>query len=266
MLAVSCHTGGQEYGSGQVSLLKVEALRALIDQAFRVPQEPTSAELAAEDPLTGLPRTLHLSVTPYQQERGGARPETVLVVIQDLTAQAQIRQTLEQELQRSLADLERVRQEAAEAVAQREGLLEVLRASNRQFSENNYELTRTVEDLHITSQQFQVRTEEAQAVSEEAETLNEELQATNEELATLNEENQATSVRASSLRIASTSTSRRSRLRRVEGQNTCQRSWRARCAASSCFRVSSCFRCRLAALRQRSPQVNGPFREGGERV
>lgn len=167
-------------------------LRALIDQAFRAGPEPVSAELAAEDPLTGLPRSLSFRALPHHRASSGARPELVMVVIQDVTALAQIRQALEQQLQQSQADLERIRQEAAEAVAEREELLEVLRTSNRQLSENNYDLTRVVEDLHITAQQFQVRTEEAQAVSEEAETLNEELQATNEELATLNEEIQAT--------------------------------------------------------------------------
>jgi len=167
-------------------------LRALIDQAFRAGPEPVSAELAAEDPLTGLPRSLYLSALSSPRAGSGARPERVMVVIQDVTALAQTRQAVEQDLQHSQADLERVRQEAAEAVAEREGVLELLRTSNRQLSENNYDLTRVVEDLHITTQQFQVRTEEAQAVSEEAETLNEEMQATNEELATLNEEIQAT--------------------------------------------------------------------------
>src|SRR5262249_15422439 len=51
--------------------------RALIDQAFQARQAPVTAELAAEDHLTGLSRSLYLSVTPYQRGGGEARPELV---------------------------------------------------------------------------------------------------------------------------------------------------------------------------------------------
>jgi two-component system CheB/CheR fusion protein len=178
-------------------------LRALIDRAFRTPSVPARAELTAADPLTSEQRSLALSVTPHQWDAQREHPDMVQVLIQDVTELAQTHQTLEQELQQSRADLARarelaeaslvqVRQEAAEALGQRDTLVEGLREKMRSLSENNYDLTSTVETLQTINQQFQVRTEEAQAVTEEAETLNEELQATNEELETLNEELQAT--------------------------------------------------------------------------
>jgi two-component system CheB/CheR fusion protein len=168
-------------------------LRATVDAAFRSGTTEQINEIAIEELTTGEPRYLHITCHPQRANDEEQGPiESVIIVVQDITEQVQARQAVERELQRTNAELERVKNEAAAETARREQLIERLVETNRQLIEANQDLTSTNEELRTTNEEFLLSAEEAQASTEEVETLNEELQATNEELETLNEELQAT--------------------------------------------------------------------------
>src|SRR5262249_37803195 len=129
---------------------------------------------------------------PQQPDSERGTVDSVMVVIQDITAQVQARRLAEHKLDTTSETLQRLRQDTEARGAEREQLIQRLVETNRQLIEANQDLTSTNEELRTTNEEFLLSAEEAQAAIEEVETLNEELQATNEELETLNEELQAT--------------------------------------------------------------------------
>ncbi|HJQ27922.1 MAG TPA: CheR family methyltransferase [Rubrobacter sp.] len=155
-------------------------LRAIIDAAFRQDTPIEDAELAVEEPGTGELRHLRILATPQRMGDQNS-PETVMLILGDVTYLVQSRKELREDL------------DSVHSQFEQERLLNMrLSETNRQLDEGNQELTRLNEELRTTNEELLLSTEEAQAATEEVETLNEELQATNEELETLNEELQAT--------------------------------------------------------------------------
>jgi two-component system CheB/CheR fusion protein len=167
-------------------------LREAIDQAFRAGQQMTLEEVAVEEVGTSEPRYLHISCIAQPSDGERSAVDSIMVVVQDVTAQAQARRAAEQQLRTTTETLQQLRQESETRASEREQLVQRLVETNRQLIEANQELTSTNEELRTTNEQSLLSAEEAQAAIEEVETLNEELQATNEELETLNEELQAT--------------------------------------------------------------------------
>ncbi|HEY7068714.1 MAG TPA: PAS domain S-box protein [Acidimicrobiales bacterium] len=88
---------------------------------------------------------------------------------------------LQDELQRSKADLESAYEELQSAV-------EELETTNEELQSTNEELETTNEELQSTNEELETTNEELQSTNEELETTNEELQSTNEELETTNDE------------------------------------------------------------------------------
>ncbi|HEX6711269.1 MAG TPA: CheR family methyltransferase [Rubrobacter sp.] len=158
------------------------ALRATIDAAFRQDAPIDDAELAVEKPGTSELRHLRMLAAPQNLVWGGrGSPQTVVLILRDVTKLVQARDSLKERL------------DSVDTALEQERLLNMrLTETNRQLDESNQELTRVNEELRTTNEELLLSTEEAQAATEEVETLNEELQATNEELETLNEELQAT--------------------------------------------------------------------------
>ncbi len=169
-----------------------EAVRAAIDAAFRNGAGFNSGEFALEDAATGEARYLRLDCYPQRAEGEPRLPETVMVLVNDVTQDARARRRLEERIEALEKEIEVLGREAeAEATGlrtQNERLIE----ANRRLEEANQELADLNEQLQVAYEESLVLAEEAQAATEEVETLNEELQATNEELETLNEELQAT--------------------------------------------------------------------------
>ncbi|HET7270715.1 MAG TPA: CheR family methyltransferase, partial [Rubrobacter sp.] len=157
-------------------------LRAIIDAAFRQDAPIDDAELAVEEPGTGELRHLRILAAPQNLVWGDqGSPQTVMLILRDVTKLVQARDSLQERL------------DSVETELEQERFLNMrLSETNRQLDEGNQELTRVNEELRTTNEELLLSTEEAQAATEEVETLNEELQATNEELETLNEELQAT--------------------------------------------------------------------------
>lgn len=167
-------------------------LREAIDQTFRNGEPVTIEEITVEELTRDEPRYLQMSCHPQPSEDEANTVETVMVVVQDVTAQTLARKSAEQQLLNANEIIARLKQETDGQSAQREQMIQRLVETNRQLIEANQDLTTTNEELRTTNEEFLLNTEEAQAAIEEVETLNEELQATNEELETLNEELQAT--------------------------------------------------------------------------
>jgi two-component system CheB/CheR fusion protein len=167
-------------------------LREAIDQAFRSGQPTTIDEVTVEEVAASEPHYLYVTCVPQQVANERGTVDSVMVVIQDVTMQAQARRVAEQELGTTSETLQQLRQDTEARAAEREQLVQRLVETNRQLIEANQELTSTNEELRTTNEEFLLSAEEAQTAIEEVETLNEELQATNEELETLNEELQAT--------------------------------------------------------------------------
>jgi two-component system, chemotaxis family, CheB/CheR fusion protein len=167
-------------------------LREAVDGAFRSGIPVVLDEIAVDDVTNGEARYLQVSFHPQRPEGDDAQIEAVMVIVQDITAFAQARRSLEQQVQTSAAELELVRRSVNAQASDRDHVIARLVETNRQLMEANQELTSANEELRATNEEFLVNTEETQAAIEEVETLNEELQATNEELETLNEELQAT--------------------------------------------------------------------------
>ena len=165
--------------------LPAPGLRAAIDAALAGSFEQT-LQLRVETPQ-GEQRSLQL--TCVLQQHGGSgesrgadpSPDDVLILVADVTATEQARQT-------QAAEITRLREEQAREAER----LERLVAANRDLERANEQLTTANAELRSANEEYPVGNEELQAAMEEVETLNEELQATNEELETLNEELQAT--------------------------------------------------------------------------
>jgi two-component system, chemotaxis family, CheB/CheR fusion protein len=134
-------------------------VRRTIDGAFKEGRTTQTEQFAVEEAATGEPGYLRLTCHPRRVEVEGQGVESVLVVVEDATAEVRMRRLSEK---------------------------------NLRLEEANRELGQLNEELQSAHQESLVNTEEAQASAEEVETLNEELQATNEELETLNEELHAT--------------------------------------------------------------------------
>lgn len=134
-------------------------VRRAIDAALRGGDATQTGEFAVEETITGELSYLRLTCHPRTAGDEAQRAESVLVVVEDVTAAVRARRLAEQ---------------------------------NHRLEEANRELARINEELRSAHEESLMNTEEAQAAAEEVETLNEELQATNEELETLNEELQAT--------------------------------------------------------------------------
>ncbi len=167
-------------------------VRRVIDAAFREGGHAYTGEFGAENVATGEPSYLQLACHPQREEGEEGPPESVVVVITDVTDVAQGRRETEEQLELARAELEHLRHEAREESARQSEQNERLASANRQLEEANRELTNLNDELRFSNEESTLSTEEAQASTEEVETLNEELQATNEELETLNEELQAT--------------------------------------------------------------------------
>lgn len=134
-------------------------VRRTIDEALREGSTAQTEEFAVEEATTGEPSYLRITCHPRPTEVEGRRVESVLVAVEEVTAQVRMRRLAEK---------------------------------NMRLEEANKELGQLNEEFQAAHDELLVNAEEAQASSEEVETLNEELQATNEELETLNEELQAT--------------------------------------------------------------------------
>jgi two-component system CheB/CheR fusion protein len=134
-------------------------VRRTIDEAFREGRTTRADEFAVEEVATGEPTYLRLTCHPLSNGGEGRRMRSVLVAVENVTAEVRMRRLTEKNLR--------------------------LEEANRDLGQLN-------EALQAAHEESLVNTQEAQASAEEVETLNEELQATNEELETLNEELQAT--------------------------------------------------------------------------
>jgi two-component system CheB/CheR fusion protein len=159
-----------------------QQLRAAIDEALRAPAtlpEPTLLQVSTPD---GQAQYLRVLCYPEVHEDVPIeRPETVIVLAFDGTADTGRQQELAEQVQH-LAEQQQL---AAQHAAQ-------LSEAHRRLLEANQDLSMANAELRGANEELQVASEESQAATEEVETLNEELQATNEELETLNEELQAT--------------------------------------------------------------------------
>jgi two-component system CheB/CheR fusion protein len=160
-------------------------LRQAIDNTFRTGIPTALDEVPMEDLGTGERRYVQIVCHPQRIEGEQGSIESVIVVVSDITRQAQVRQQLEEQFEMTRADLQNARSAGEEEAVRRDQTIGRLMEANRQLLEAN-------QDLTSTNEEFLLSAEEAQAFTEEVETLNEELQATNEELETLNEELQAT--------------------------------------------------------------------------
>jgi two-component system, chemotaxis family, CheB/CheR fusion protein len=158
MLSIPGVGVGQDFLHAMQEVPYAEA-RRIIDEAFREGTTTQAEEFAVEEAATGEPSYLRLTCHPLRTEAEGRRVRSVLVAIEDVTAEVRMRRLTEK---------------------------------NLRLEEANRELNQLNEELQAAHEESLVNTEEAQASAEEVETLNEELQATNEELETLNEELQAT--------------------------------------------------------------------------
>src|SRR4051812_39314694 len=141
----------------EISYRPVE-LRAPIDQALTDRRAVRAGEVAWRRADTE--RRIDVEVTPLFSDSDVAG---AIVHFADVTAQAEMRETLE----RSKHELEAAYEELQSTVE---------------------ELETTNEELQSTNEELETTNEELQSTNEELETMNEELQSTNEELETMNDE------------------------------------------------------------------------------
>jgi len=176
-------------------------LRAIIDGALHNETQPPTQGTLPIETEAGPERFLHVVGYPHQFEGDDGPVASVLLLITDVTEQAQAQQReiaapaqpdAASAPQPKAADpntiIQRLEAENRQLTTQAQRLM----AANRELRDANRDLTATNVELHQANEEYLVNTEEVQAAAEEVETLNEELQATNEELETLNEELQAT--------------------------------------------------------------------------
>ncbi len=132
--------------------------------------EATTAvwETVTPDLLTGRPRQLEVTCTPFRRQPGDPVAGAI-IVIGDASGTAEDR-----------AALPILRQRLQQAIDE-----------GRRLLAQNEEVTTLNDQLRVSNERLLMGVEDALAAREEAETLTEELQASNEELETLNEELQA---------------------------------------------------------------------------
>lgn len=179
ILAIHGSAVGQDFvhlASGAVS----PVLRGLIDRAFRGEAAEATIAVEGDNPLLDRPQRLRLRCLPPEKP-GSQTSATVVIVVEDVTAEVQEREQLAGAADTGRANLEHVTDQ-----------LRAVGARNEELLSFNRELAIVNADLGAANEELQITAEEAQASTEEVETLNEELQATNEELETLNEELHAT--------------------------------------------------------------------------
>ena len=161
------------------------ALREAIDRAFQSGEMTNLQPFPIEEPLSGTRRFLQLTCYPQRTDEERGPVETVLIVVNDITAALR-------EVNAAEATGEERGATAPPTPEQQVQRITRLIEANRQLMEANQGLFNANEELRAANQEFMLSVEEAQVSTEEIETLNEEMQATNEELETLNEELQAT--------------------------------------------------------------------------
>lgn len=162
------------------SAVAPQQLKPLLDRAFRSKKHALPEEIEVNDLALGEARSLQIScymeTLDEKDDRG-----PLIILLQDVSAQAKRRRELEDECRANRAELERVGKQSAELMERQRSLMDA-----------NIELTAANNDLRNMNEHLLISAEEAEAAAEEVETLNEEMQATSEELETLNEELQAT--------------------------------------------------------------------------
>ncbi|MCC6175451.1 MAG: PAS domain-containing protein [Chloroflexi bacterium] len=163
-----------------ISALPTGPLRGAIDRAFRGETDDVSFDVGAPD-AEGRFRYVRLSCRAETIEARDGPLDTVIVLVEDVTAESEHRIDRERESERQRAEIERLEEQFRRTVE-----------TNRDLQSANDDLTTANAGLRNSNEELLVSNEEIQAATEEVETLNEELQATNEELETLNEELQAT--------------------------------------------------------------------------
>ena len=166
-------------------------LRAAIDAAVRG-EIVTLDEVRLPDVVEPTPRVLRITCAPNPIDGAEQPSELAMVVVVDVSQEAQRREELEQMLAEVRAELDRAR---AAHGQERDALLAraaQLEEAHRELLEANQDLIAANSELTHARDAYLIGNEEAQAAIEEVETLNEELQASNEELETLNEELQST--------------------------------------------------------------------------
>jgi two-component system CheB/CheR fusion protein len=156
-----------------------QPLRSGIDEALG--GTDSSTELRTEDTSGAGARTLRVTFEGHRTEGRSGGPDSVLVLVEDLTNVAA-----------RISELELQGNTAATEVNTLNRRADLLARTNAELLSANHELTLANAELRSANEELLVGSEEVQAATEEVETLNEELQATNEELETLNEELQAT--------------------------------------------------------------------------
>jgi two-component system, chemotaxis family, CheB/CheR fusion protein len=161
------------------SVVPSQPLRDGIDKA--IAGSNGTIEVQRDDPTGNGARTLRLTFEGHRMEPNALVPDSVLVIIEDLTT-----------VKARFAELEVRGSASAAEAATLNRRAELLAETNEELLSANHELTLANAELRSANEELLVGSEEVQAATEEVETLNEELQATNEELETLNEELQAT--------------------------------------------------------------------------
>ena len=161
------------------SVVPSQPLRSGIDRALD--GDDSTIELHTEDTSGGGVRTLRLSFEGHRIDGGSAPPDSVLIIVEDMTEIAARMSLLEDRGSAAASELSALTRRA-----------DLLSRTNEELLSANHELTLANAELRSANEELLVGSEEVQAATEEVETLNEELQATNEELETLNEELQAT--------------------------------------------------------------------------
>jgi two-component system CheB/CheR fusion protein len=148
--------------------LPASAFRGALRGALDGEVSTTVWETVTPDLLTGRPRHLEVTCTPFS--RGPGDPITGAVVL--------------------ISDASPAAEEHAAVPILRQRLQQAIDESQRLLAFNQ-EVASANDQLRVANEELVVGAEDAQAAREEAETLTEELQASNEELETLNEELQA---------------------------------------------------------------------------
>ncbi|HEV2461453.1 MAG TPA: chemotaxis protein CheB, partial [Ktedonobacterales bacterium] len=121
-------------------------LREVIDGALRNGMPMVIDEIAVDDVTNGEARYLQMSCYPQRAEGEDAPIDTVMVIVQDITAFVQARRSLEQQVQTSAAELELLRRSVTVQASDRDHVIARLVETNRQLMEANQELTSAHEE------------------------------------------------------------------------------------------------------------------------
>jgi two-component system CheB/CheR fusion protein len=164
----------------QARALPTNQLRDAIDRALAGDEVQITSEVTSETPV-GTPQSMELTLARIAPFAGMGPGASVLITVQDRTAERAASRGREADVVQLTAEQQRLAAQLAR-----------LAETNGELLRGNDELATANAELRTANEELMVYNEELQAASEEVETLNEELQATNEELETLNEELQAT--------------------------------------------------------------------------